>query len=235
MEELNEAVTNTNDKTQPGPDKILPEFIKNFGPKAKDTPLLIYNKFWASKMSLPADWTKTVIILISKPGKPTKEIESYQPITLTSILTKVSERMISTRIKCFLECQNLLAVEQGGFRNNMSTSNSLMRFVQYVKEGFNQKKSTLAVFMDFIGAYNTVYRSKLMRKLKIYGVRENMLSWFRRFLAQRRIKVWWDKAESKYKLSKISLLQGAVSSTVLFNVHINELPEHFNRWNRQME
>jgi len=39
--------------------------------------LLIYNKFWTSKISLPADWTKTVIILILKPGKPTEEIESY--------------------------------------------------------------------------------------------------------------------------------------------------------------
>ena len=32
-----EAITNTNNKKQQGPDKIFPEFIKNFGPKAKDT------------------------------------------------------------------------------------------------------------------------------------------------------------------------------------------------------
>jgi len=36
----------------------------------------MYNKFWRSKISLPADWTKTVIITILKPGKPTEEIES---------------------------------------------------------------------------------------------------------------------------------------------------------------
>ena len=127
MEELKEAVTNTNNKKQSGPDKIFPEFIKNFGPKAKDTMLLIYNKFWTSKMSLPADWTKTVIIPIPKPGKPTKEIESYQPIALTSILAKVFERMIPTGLKWFLESQNLLVEEQTGFRNQkMSTSNSLI-------------------------------------------------------------------------------------------------------------
>lgn len=85
------------------------------------------------------------------------------------------------------------------------------------------------MFIDFIGAYNTVYRSKLMSKLKIYGVRRNMLTWFGRFLAQRWVKVWWDKTESKYKLSKISHPYGAVSSTVLFNVYINEFPEHLNK------
>ena len=35
MEELKEAATNTNNKKQSGPDKIFPEFIKNFGPKLK--------------------------------------------------------------------------------------------------------------------------------------------------------------------------------------------------------
>jgi hypothetical protein len=54
-----------------------------------------------------------------------------------------------------------------------------------VKQGFNQSKSTLAIFIDFIAAYNTVYRSKLMSKLKICDVRRNMLSWFGRFLAHR--------------------------------------------------
>ena len=103
MEELKEKVTNTSNKKQPGPDKVFPEFITNLGPKVKDTLLIIYNKFWTSKMSLPADGTKTVIIPILKPGKPTEEIESYQPIALISVLAKVFERMISTRIKWFLE------------------------------------------------------------------------------------------------------------------------------------
>ena len=53
----------------------MPEFIKSLGPKAIDTLLLIYNKYWTSKMSLTADWTKAVIIPILKPGKPTEEIE----------------------------------------------------------------------------------------------------------------------------------------------------------------
>jgi hypothetical protein len=52
--------------------------------------------------------------------------------------------------------KNLLVEQQAGFRNNVSTSNLLMRFVQYVKQGFNPKKSTRAVFIDFKGAYDTV-------------------------------------------------------------------------------
>jgi len=38
-----------------------------------------------------------------------------------------------------------------------------------------------------------------MSKLKMYGVRGNMLSWFGWFVAQRWVKVQWHEAESKYK------------------------------------
>ena len=74
---LKEAIKNINNKKQPGPDKIFPEFIKNFGTKAINTLLLIHNKYWTSKMNLPADWTKAMFILILKSGKPTEEMESY--------------------------------------------------------------------------------------------------------------------------------------------------------------
>jgi hypothetical protein len=40
------------------------------------------------------------------------------------------------------------------------------------------------VFIDFKGTFDIVWRSKLMSKLEMYGVRGNMLSWFGGFLAQ---------------------------------------------------
>jgi len=62
------------------------------------------------------------------------EMESYRPIALASNLEKVFKRIILTRLKWFLESQNLVDKEKAGFRN-MLTSNSLMRFVQDVKQG----------------------------------------------------------------------------------------------------
>ena len=62
--ELKEAIKDISDKKQPEPDKVFPEFIKNLGPEAIDTLLIIYNKFQTSNVSLPADWTEDMNISI---------------------------------------------------------------------------------------------------------------------------------------------------------------------------
>lgn len=66
-------------------------------------------------MNLPPDWTKAVVIPILKPGKPEEEMESYRPIALTSTLAKVFERMVTARLKWYLESQNIIVEEQAGF------------------------------------------------------------------------------------------------------------------------
>jgi len=73
MEEIKEAIKNISNKKQPEHDKIFSEFIKNLGPKAIDKLLLIYNKFCTSKICVPADWTKTMIIPILKPENQQKK------------------------------------------------------------------------------------------------------------------------------------------------------------------
>jgi hypothetical protein len=70
MEELKEAIKNTDNKKQQEPDKIFLAVIKNLGPKAIDT---LYKKLWTSNMILPADWTKALIIPILKSGKQQKK------------------------------------------------------------------------------------------------------------------------------------------------------------------
>ncbi|GFS90106.1 hypothetical protein NPIL_291321 [Nephila pilipes] len=43
----------------------------------------------------------------------------------------------------------------------LSSSNSIMKFVHATKSGFNSRKSSLAVFVDFQGAGGTICRENL--------------------------------------------------------------------------
>ncbi|GFV12430.1 hypothetical protein TNCV_1792091 [Trichonephila clavipes] len=58
--------------------------------------------------SFPNAWKTAVIIPILKPGKNPKLAESYRPISLLPILSKLAEKIISTRLNDFLETENIL-------------------------------------------------------------------------------------------------------------------------------
>ena len=82
--------------------------------------------------------------------------------------------MISARLCWYLENQNLLAEEQAGFRQNRSTTYQLIKLSQEIKAAFNRKESTLAVFIDFSGAYDSVWRTRLIEKLKDINIEGNL-------------------------------------------------------------
>ena len=150
---------------------------------------------------------KAIIVPILKPDKPAKLVSSYRPIALTSTLDKIQERMILARLNWYLENQNLLTKEQAGFQQNRSTTYQLTKLTQGIKRAFNQQESVLAVFVDFSGAYDHIWRAKLIEKLKNLNTEGNMLVWFSRFLDQRWTKVKYGETFSKYKKTKVGVPQ----------------------------
>jgi hypothetical protein len=196
---LEEAIKSLKAGKQPGVDYIFPEFIKHLGHNAKRALLHVLNSYWNLKENHPSEWVKERIIPTLKKGKQKQLLSSYRPIALTSAIVKVQEKMLLARLKWYLEKNNNLAPEQAGFRENRSTSQQIFRFTQEKKETLNMQESVLAVFIDFKGAYDTIWREKLINKLKSTGVRGKMLNWLRRFLVQRWISTKFNNTSSKYK------------------------------------
>lgn len=69
---------------------------------------------------VPAIWKKAITILIHKTGKSLNHLNSYQHVSLTSILSKGMEKMITTRLNCYFEPNNLLNTAQAKFRQYQS-------------------------------------------------------------------------------------------------------------------
>ncbi|GFX83859.1 uncharacterized protein TNCV_2546501 [Trichonephila clavipes] len=86
-----------------------------------------------------------VIIPILKPGKNPKLADSHRPISQLPILSKLAEKIISTRLNDFLERENILTPEQHGFRPRLSTSHQLLRLVKYIKDGIDRNQNDTAI------------------------------------------------------------------------------------------
>ena len=91
----------------------------------------------------------------------------------------------------------------------------IARLTQDIKSAFNRKESDLAVFVDFKGAYDTVWREKLINKIRHLNITENMFNWLKRFLKQRWISTRYNDSHSKHKQVKIGLPQGAVNLSLI--------------------
>ena len=85
-------------KGAPGLDQIHPLMLKNIADSAKCRLLGLFNRSWLESR-VPSDWRKAVIIPIIKKNKPANKIKSYRPVALLSVVSKVLETMIASRMK----------------------------------------------------------------------------------------------------------------------------------------
>ena len=120
MQELEASIKKLATKKAPGPDKIRNELIRHLGPTGRQTLLEFINRTWMES-KLPSQWRTAIITPILKQGKPASDLKSYRPISLTSCIGKLAERMVNNRLYCWLEKNKLLDDSQAGFRRGCRT------------------------------------------------------------------------------------------------------------------
>ncbi|GBP31632.1 Probable RNA-directed DNA polymerase from transposon BS [Eumeta japonica] len=91
---------------------------------------------------------------IRKPGKPRDLPASYRPISLLSGLGKLFEKILKTRLSDHLLGKGLIIDEQFDFRPAHSCPQQVLRLVEYISEGFETERSTVAVFFDVAKAFD---------------------------------------------------------------------------------
>ena len=80
----------------------------------------LYNQVYISGQ-LPTVWKHSIVIGFPKPSKDESLPTSYRPISLTTTLCKIFERLATNRLSYVLEKNNLLSNLQAGFRKDRST------------------------------------------------------------------------------------------------------------------
>nr|CDS31061.1 pol protein [Hymenolepis microstoma] len=108
--ELSAAIKQLKCKKSPGEDSIHPEFLIRMGPKAKEVLLTLFNKIWEISL-VPTQWKVAISNSNNKKGKDPSNFDNYRPISFTSMLAKLMERMVNTRLPWFLETNNTLGNE----------------------------------------------------------------------------------------------------------------------------
>ncbi|GFV10431.1 reverse transcriptase domain-containing protein [Trichonephila clavipes] len=140
MEELVAAIAKMNPGKAPGPDVIFGRMVQHFKNLAKKELLEIFNLSWATG-KLPKIWKLSTVIQILKLNKNASECKNYRPISLTSTLCKLMERVIYRRLMNWLIENKKLHFYQTVFRTHHSTTDQLFYLSQSIIDGFQEKAS----------------------------------------------------------------------------------------------
>ena len=205
-----------------GPDHIHPRLLKELPTEALVAVRRLFNMSF-SEGRVPQTWRLSRIVPLLKKGKDSSEISSYRPISLTSVLGKWLERILTDRLAFVVEKNGLLSHFQAGFRRNRSVEDQLLRLTQDVSDGFHQREKTVLALFDFAKAYDKVWRDGLITKLLALGCSVRLVRWVQAWLANRKARVTVNQTDSDPKLLRQGLPQGSVMSPLLFLVFINDL------------
>ena len=222
--ELEVAIKAMKAKGAAGGDQIPPTFLKNLGSKGLQFLLEMFNESFKTAV-IPQAWKSGVIIPILKAGKPASKLESYRPISLTSVIVKALECMVHVRLYRMAEKNGWINKAQAGFRKGRSCEDQILRITQNISDGFQKKPMgrTVLLMLDYSKAYDKVWVQDLLMDMIKKGVPAMFIKWIRAFLQDRTAKVLYNGSLSNTVHLRQGLPQGAVLSPLLFLFFIDDL------------
>ena len=78
-----------------------------------------------------------------------------------------------------------------------SANNQIIRVVQSVSDGFQERQISLMALLDFSNAYDTVWRQRLLNTLIGKGLNNRYVMWLSSFLENRQARVRFNGSISR--------------------------------------
>ena len=148
---------------------------------------------------------------------------NYRPISITSALSKVFEKVIQNQIVEFLDDTKLLSPHQFGFRANFSTADALLYATEKIRFDIDNKNVVAAAFLDLSKAFDSISHEILLQKLHNLNFSENSIAMIRSFLKRRLQKVVLETTSSDWIELYQGVPQGTILGPLLFNIYVNSM------------
>ena len=202
-----------------------PKMLTNFGPNA----ILLLQKLFNSCLEKGEwIWNDAEVIFLKKDGKDSYAVPgAYRPISITSYIGKILEKILASRITTFLEKQGIHDLDQEGFTSKRNTHRYLNRLILDIKNDLREN-TVIALFVDLEKAFDSVWKKGLIVKLAKLNFQGKALSLIDNFLSTRKVKLNVNEQIGETRDCKeYGLPQGSALSPVLFKIFLLDFFQDF--------
>ena len=148
-------------KKSPEYDNINGKIVKELPLKALRLMTIIFNSVLRLQY-FPTQWKIAQIIPIHKPGKDPGLVNSYRPISLLPIMSKICEKLLLERLLPEILKAKIIPEHQFGFRNQHTTIEQVNRVTRKIRNDLEEKRYVSAVFLDVSQAFDKVWHKGLL-------------------------------------------------------------------------
>ena len=203
-----------------------PKMLHNLGPNALKLLKKLFNNCLEKGEWV---WNEAEVIFLKKEGKDSYAVPgAYRPISITSYIGKVLEKILAERITNFLESQGILDPEQEGFTTKRNTNRYLKRLLLEIKTDLKEN-TVIGLFIDLEKAFDSIWKKGLIVKMSSLNFSGKALDLIDNFLTARQVKlnVNGEMGESR-NCKEYGLPQGSALSPVLFKIFLLDIFENLN-------
>ena len=175
----------------------------------------------------PRDWAMACIVPVLKRGKDPSLGGSYRPVSLTSVLAKLCERVIGGRLQH--ATQHSVSDTQAGFRRGRGTAEHLAACHLRLKSHTQQGLNSAMLCADLSRAFDRVDHNLLLGRLGKLGVRGRLWKVVQAFLRDRKARVRVDGVLSTTRNMTSGVPQGTILAPMLFVLFVDDLAQQMEQ------
>ena len=202
-----------------GPDELAPIVFKEASKALVSKLTELFSLIWNSE-DVPEDWGQSIIVPIFKKGN--KDLcENYRGISLTPVISRIFASLLLNRLS---DCrESRIREEQAGFRKGRGCIDHIFTLRQVLELRRTYHEPTVAVFLDFRGAFDSVDRTALFKTLLHHGVPTKYVNLIRSIYSYTSGKIRAYGELSDEVMTRSGVRQGCPLSPFLFNFVMDEI------------